>query len=104
MTLLQVFPDSETLLALEPEELGGALLGILSGSEAFAWLERAGLTMPDFTQLGAGSAYWSLLTKRGRELRTREQVRSYQDAALLPVGLVHAEILPKAHPAFLRGD
>jgi uncharacterized protein (TIGR02391 family) len=136
-SLVELFPDAETMLGFEPEEIGGALLEILDGSEdnfsqhrftepifrtpgtpgwpqaqslrvryaiaeAFAWLERAGLIMPDFNQPAAGHV--RLLTTRGRELRTREHVRSYRDAALLPVGLVHPEILPKAQPAFLRGD
>lgn len=31
-------------------------------------------------------------------------MKAYRDAAVLPVGLVHPVILPKAHPPFLRGD
>lgn len=139
MSLVQIFPDLETVLALEPEELGGAILEILNGTaesftqttitggfdqpfmlplewrhadfaqirfavaEAFAWLERSGLIMSDFKQPAAGG-WFLVLTKRGRELRDREQVKLFRGAALLPVGLVHPEILPKVHPPFLRGD
>jgi uncharacterized protein (TIGR02391 family) len=73
-------------------------------AEAFAWLERAGLIMEDFTQTAVGSTSYRILTRRGREIRTRELAKSYRDAAVLPVGLVHPDILPKAHPPFLRGD
>jgi uncharacterized protein (TIGR02391 family) len=143
VTLAQIFPDAETMLALEPEDLGAAILEIRGGSEArfslddfagpinrpsiyrppgipgwpqgldsrvrravaeaFAWLDRAGLIMPDYTQPAAG-AYFHLLTKRGQELRTREQVEAYRQAAVLPAGLVHPAILPKVNPPFLRGD
>jgi uncharacterized protein (TIGR02391 family) len=137
--LSELFPDAETLLALEPEELGAAILEINGGrenftqdtftgpiyraparmqgwpqdsqhrvryavAEAFAWLERSGLIMQDFMQPGAGSAYYRILTKRGQELRTREQVEAYRQAAVLPAGLVHPAILPKVNPPFLRGD
>jgi uncharacterized protein (TIGR02391 family) len=135
-SLIELFPGAETMLALEPEELGGVLIEIQGGShamfsaadftqpidpldtqqwprsarsrihyaiaEAFAWLERAGLIMADFTQ-GPATSY-RILTRRGRELRTRKQVESYRDAAILPAGLVHSELLPKVHPSFLRGD
>jgi uncharacterized protein (TIGR02391 family) len=139
VTLQQTFPDAESMLPLEPEELGAALLEILGGSqarfsqaeftgvigrtrtpqwpqeklsqvryaiaEAFAWLERAGLIMEDFTQTTSGSSTsYRLLTRRGRELRTREETQAYRDAAVLPVGLMHPDILSKAHPPFLRGD
>jgi uncharacterized protein (TIGR02391 family) len=137
MTLPQFFSSPEKMLALEPEEIGAAILEILGGgianfteaqltepifqtpgtpgwpeerhrevqyavAEAFAWLERAGLIMHDFAQPSAFQP--RVLTRRGRELRTRAQVKSYRDAALFPDQLVHPEILPKAYPAFLRGD
>jgi uncharacterized protein (TIGR02391 family) len=47
---------------------------------------------------------YRVLTRRGQQLRSRDQVRSYAAATDLPVGLVHPEILTKARAAFLRGD
>ena len=71
-------------------------------AEAMAWLEHAGLIMPDPTQ-GNGTLYRTR-TRRGSQLRNRRLAAEYRAAAILPVGLVHPEILEKSHAAFMRGD
>lgn len=37
-------------------------------------------------------------------MRTRDRAAAYRQAAILPTGLVHAEILRESESAFLRGD
>lgn len=71
-------------------------------AEALAWLEHAGLVILDPTQ--PQSTYWRTLSRRGQKLRSREQAAVYREAAILPVSLVHPEILEKSHAAFMRGD
>jgi uncharacterized protein (TIGR02391 family) len=39
-----------------------------------------------------------------RSFLNRGQVEAYREAAILPVSLVHPEILEKSHAAFMRGD
>jgi len=136
-TLTEAFTDAKTLLALEPEELGGVILELvhadgpgaamfsmawatepvdntndaqwpqhlrrnvrLAVAEAFAWLEHAGLIMRDPDQ----SESHRSLTRRGQKLQNRTLVAQYRDATILPLGLVHPEILDKSHAAFMRGD
>jgi uncharacterized protein (TIGR02391 family) len=71
-------------------------------AEAMAWLEHAGLIMPDPNQ-GHGTSNRTL-TRRGAQLRDRKLAAAYREAAILPTGLVHPEILEKSHAAFMRGD
>lgn len=71
-------------------------------SEAMAYLESAGLIIPDPTQ-PHGTSYYCL-TRRGRQLENRNLAAAYRASAILPVALVHPEILKKAQDAFMRGD
>jgi hypothetical protein len=70
--------------------------------EAVAWLDHAGLIMFDPTQ--PQSTFWRTLTRRGEKIRTRALAAAYRQAAILPTGLVHPEILRESESAFLRGD
>jgi hypothetical protein len=71
-------------------------------AEALAWLEHAGLVILDPTL--PHSTYWRTLSRRGQKLRSREQAAAYREGAILPLSLVHPQILEKSHPAFMRGD
>ena len=140
-TLVEAFPDSKALLALQPEELADVILEVLHNNfvngtrrmfslievmspiegslsvawpaasrqhvsnavaEAFLWLGNAGLIMPDLTQ-GPNTQY-RCLTRRGEKLKNRKLAEEYRSAAILPVNLVHPDIVEKSHAAFLRGD
>jgi uncharacterized protein (TIGR02391 family) len=72
----------------------------LAVAEAFGWLEHAGLIMRDPDQ---GESYRTL-TRRGAQLQNRRLAAEYRAAAILPAGLLHPEVLEKAHAAFMRGD
>jgi hypothetical protein len=50
------------------------------------------------------STFWRTLTRRGEKIRTRALAAAYRQAAILPTGLVHPEILRESESAFLRGD
>ena len=78
----------------QQEELRQALM------EAWVWLEREGLLVPKPGSQGE----WVLISRRGRQLRTRDQVRSYRHANLLPRHQLHPRIAQKVWALFLRGD
>ena len=68
--------------------------------EAWVWLEREGLLVPQPGVQGD----WMVISRRGRQLRTRDQVHSYRRANLLPRRQPHAGIAQKVWASFLRGD
>ena len=76
------------------EELSQALM------EAWVWLEREGLLVPRPGEQGE----WVVISRRGRQLRTRDQVDSYRRANCLPRQLLHPRIAQKVWASFLRGD
>jgi len=74
----------------------------LAVAKAVAWLQHQLLVVVDPSQpLSTG---WLTMTRRGQELRTREQAAAYRQATILPVGLAHPKVLEKSYSAFLRGD
>ena len=53
-TLLEIFPDARQLLALEPEELAGALIEIIPGVSQSAGFMIENFTVQVFPQRGGG--------------------------------------------------
>ena len=135
-------PEPNTLLKLEPEEVGSLLLAYFNGpdvptnmkqvdgtlnqsgflfyspeldqyasqklqqvrqafAEAWAWLEREGLLArwPD-----SHAAHLFVITRRGREIRTRGDAETYKRAKLLPDDSLYPILARKVAPQFLRGD
>ena len=76
------------------EKLSQALM------EAWAWLEREGFLVPKPGLQGE----WVIISRRGRKLRTRDQVYRYRQANLLPRHQLHPRIAHKVWASFLRGD
>ena len=76
------------------EELSQALM------EAWVWLEHEGLLVPKPGAQGE----WVVISRRGQQLRTRDQVDSYRRANRLPSQLLHPRIAQKVWALFLRGD
>ncbi len=124
MSIYSLVPDAKALLELEPEELAGVVMEYLNSleqeslsrhnfthestveeypvearaelrqalMEAWVWLEREGLLVPK-----PGSESWVVISRRGRQLRTHDQVRSYRHANLLQmVELVRAARPPRS--------
>ena len=78
----------------QQDELRQALM------EAWVWLEREGLLVPKPGSQGE----WVVISRRGRQLRTRDQVHSYRRANRLPRHQLHPRIAQKVWASFLRGD
>ena len=67
--------------------------------EAWVWLEREGFLVPKPGVMGG-----VVISRRGQQLRTRDQVHSYRRANWLPRQLLHPRIAQKVWALFLRGD
>lgn len=67
---------------------------------AWVWLEREGLLIPKPGEQGE----WVVISRRGRQMITRDQVHAYRHANLLPRQQLHARLAPKVWASFLRGD
>ena len=68
--------------------------------EAWVWLEREGLLVPR----PGSDGEWVVISRRGRQLRTRDEVHSYRHANRLPRDQLHPRIAQKVWASFLRGD
>lgn len=132
-TLYDLVPDHTTLFALEPEELAGIALELLNSGtgpsrlhptsfshpdtlgpfpqnirnevaavlfEGWHWLVQEGFIgpRPDDTH------GWHYITRRGKKLRTREDLAAYVNSVILPRKLLHPAIAAACWSAFLRGD
>ena len=134
LSIHSLLPDAEALLDLEPEELAGVLLEYLNSlppseeqqlnrhnfflsstkdypqdrekevrqalMEAWVWLEHEGLLVPNPDQSGE----WVVISRRGRELETRDRVSDYRHANLLPRQQLHLRIAHKGWATFLRRE
>jgi Protein of unknown function (Hypoth_ymh) len=132
LTLLAIFPQSNDLLALEPEELGGVILEIQNGGTFTIHSLReplfpvVGLSYPRdqhrtvtlaiaeaLTWLVSQGlliidpeqpAAWYLPTRRSQTLRSRGDVEAYRKGRMLPIDLLQPALADKVWPMFLRGD
>jgi uncharacterized protein (TIGR02391 family) len=69
-------------------------------AEAWAWLVREGLIIPDPAQHGE----WFMVSRRAARMRTRENVDSYRHGNLLPREQLHPAIAQLVWASFLRGS
>jgi uncharacterized protein (TIGR02391 family) len=69
-------------------------------AEAWQWLQNDGLMMPDPEQ----SSGWFCLTRKGRSLRTPNDVGAYRHGRALPSILLEPTLAEKVRPMFQRGD
>lgn len=69
-------------------------------AEAQSWLETQGIIVRNPTQ----PAEWYLLTRRGRQLRTRADLEAFRKGRTLPLDLLQPSLASKVHHLFLRGD
>lgn len=133
MSIYELVPDVEALLALEPEELAGALLQDLNSTDRSGLLNRYNYTLAsnlgDYPRekrkevakavteawvwlereglLAPSPGHqddWVFITRRGRKLTTAEDVAAYRRSNLLPRHLLHPRIAQKVWATFLRGD
>jgi uncharacterized protein (TIGR02391 family) len=133
-SIFSLLPDSEALLAFEPEELAGYLLeylNFLSNSE------RGSLNRYNFSLHGAEGypqqyresiskalmeawvwleregmiapkpgeqGEWIFITRRGQQLKGHTDLETFQRSNILPKKLLHPIIAQKVWSAFIRGE
>ena len=68
--------------------------------EAWAWLESAGLLV----EMASPSSGLFFISRRGKQIISRDDFGAYLKARLLPKDQIHALIAAKVYPAFLRGE
>lgn len=133
-TIYSLIPDTQALLALEPEELAGVVLEHLLSRPT----DMGDISRYNFSLAGTYSEYpyeqheliaralmeawswlereglvaakpgttgeWSFITRRGRQLGNRDGVAAYRASALLPKQQLHPVVAQKCWSAFLRGE
>jgi uncharacterized protein (TIGR02391 family) len=67
--------------------------------EAWAWLQSAGLLVDQSSTGG-----WFFVSRRGKQITSRDDFAAYRKAGLLPKSQLHPLIVSKVYPAFLRGE
>ena len=68
--------------------------------EAWVWLEHEGLIAPEPGSQGE----WVFVTRRGKQIKTAEDLESYRRSDLLPKRQLHPTIAQKVWATFLRGE
>jgi len=68
--------------------------------EAMAWLRSAGLLVESASLTGG----FFFVSRRGKQITSREDFAAYRKAGLLPKGQLHPLIASKVYPAFMRGE
>jgi uncharacterized protein (TIGR02391 family) len=69
--------------------------------EAWASAEREGFIV---RSPGHGSSDWFVVSRRGSQMKTRDDVTAYRHANLLPREQLHPTIVTRIWSAFLRGE
>ena len=133
-SIFSLLPDSEALLALEPEELSGYLLEYLNSLNSS---ERGSLNRYNFSLHGAEEyprqhqeniaealmeawvwleregliapkpgkqGEWVFITRRGKQLKDHLELEAFQRSNLLPKKLLHPTIAQKVWSTFIRGE
>lgn len=72
----------------------------LAIAEAMSWLTSQGLIMRDPDQSGA----YYVLTRRGKNLKSRADVEAFLKGNALPIQLLQPQLAEKVHHLFVRGD
>ncbi len=134
MTIAELVPDPDSLLALEPEELAGVVLQYLATLPANdGQLNRYNFSLPHTLQ-GYPPTYhrrigealmeawvwleregllapkpgtqgeWVFVTRRGHQAATPEALKAYRRGLLLPKRVLQPAIAQKIWATFLRGD
>lgn len=81
-----------------PKEVREQILEVLM--EGWSWLEREGLIAPKPGQQGE----WVFVTRRGRMIKTADQLKAFRRSDLLPRQLLHPIIGHKVWSNFIRGE
>lgn len=134
MWLHSLFPNPETLFALEPEELAGVVLeylnterspgNLVSPTSIAVHQSIEGYPQPHRRRIMEALAEalawlvregliardpeqtgdWHFITRRGRSMKKAADVTAYRDSAILPAKLLHPVIASRVQAAFVRGE
>jgi uncharacterized protein (TIGR02391 family) len=131
-SISSLVPHADDLLALEVEGVAGVLLMHLNGRgdadlfhdgffaglartpeyggdqekvnealmEAWEWLVSEGF----LARKASAHPFRFFVTRRGKRLKSRDDLAAYRKANLLPKGQLHPLITSRVYPAFLRGE
>jgi len=91
------FIHAQTVQAY-PSQHQQAVLKALSA--AWGWLESKGL----LAHSPGDTESWFFITKRGEQITTSANFKTFQQAELLPKDLLHSIIAQKVWPLFIRGE
>lgn len=69
-------------------------------AESWSWLIREGMIEP----IPGDTFGWHFLTRRGKQLKNREELAAYVNSVLLPRAILHPSIVTVSWSAFMRGD
>src|SRR5690348_13887477 len=122
MQLIDILPDIDVLLQMAPEELGGAIIEVMSHSGmvtighiyspllfqtggyptaqrqqvwnaiAEAWAWLEGQALIVWPDDGNGRNGYKVLSRRARAIANRAGIEAYRKASLLPKELLHSTI------------
>jgi uncharacterized protein (TIGR02391 family) len=73
---------------------------VLALMEAWPWLQSAGLLV----EKASSSPGWFFVSRRGKQITSRDDFEAYRKANLLPKRQLHPLIASRVYPAFLRGE
>ncbi len=83
----------------KPREYGARHDEVVSAlMEAWAWLQSEGLLVRN------SNNNWLFFSRRGKQIKSHEDVASYLKAHMLPKRQIHPLIAGKVYPPFLRGE
>lgn len=91
------FSLPSTVDGYPPEKQGACQCALM---EAWSVLIREGL----LTHKPEDHQGWFMVTRRGRELKTRADFSAFRHSSLFPKDTVHPQLTQKVYPLFIRGD
>lgn len=94
----QLFPNPAVMSGGYPANLSSSVYNVLG--EALAWLESIGVLMHEPGQ----PTPWMMLTRRGKAMKSRDDLESYRMARTLPIALLQPKLADKVFPLYLRGE
>ena len=132
-TLYELMPEAEAVLALEPEELAGVAMELISHTEPmspsrlhptsfvhpqtigpypenrrneieFALLEAWNWLVQEGLIAPTTDGGWHFITRRGKRLKNRTELAAYRNTVLLARKFLHPSISAVCWSTFMRGD
>ena len=94
---LNSFTSAETLGPFAPAEVEEISYAM---AESWSWLIREGMIAP----IPGDTFGWHFLTRRGKQVKNREELAAYVNSVILLRAILHPSIVKVSWSAFMRGD